>query len=185
IMRLNPDVILVGEMRDAETAKTAVNAALTGHLVLTTIHANDASSAIVRLMDLVGEPYLVATSVAGSIAQRLVRKVCAQCRQLVDLSDVEAIAWEQEMQEPAPQMWKGQGCNFCGGNGYLGRTGVFEALVVNAPIRRLISTKASGETIREQSLATGMVPLRRAGFLKAQEGQTTVQEVLRNAYYVE
>ncbi|MFH1141075.1 MAG: GspE/PulE family protein [Chloroflexota bacterium] len=185
IMRLNPDVILVGEMRDTETAKTAVNAALTGHLVLTTIHANDASAAIVRLMDMMGESYLVATSVAGSIAQRLVRKVCAQCRQQVAMSDVEAIAWEQEMQEPAPQMWKGQGCNFCGGSGYSGRTGVFEALVVNAPIRRLIATKASGETIREQSLATGMVPLRRAGFIKAREGVTTVQEILRNAYYVE
>jgi type II secretory ATPase GspE/PulE/Tfp pilus assembly ATPase PilB-like protein len=185
IMRLDPDVILVGEMRDAETAKTGVNAALTGHLVLTSIHANDSSSAIVRLLDLVGEPYLVATSIMGSIAQRLVRKICSHCRLLTELSDAESIVYEQEMQEPAGEFWVGQGCNFCGDSGFSGRTGVFEVLVVGERIRELIVEGASGQDIRNQALAEGMIPLRRAGFLKAKEGVTTVREVLRNVYYVD
>jgi len=184
IMRLDPDVILVGEIRDAETASTAVDAALTGHLVLASIHANDAAAAVVRLLELGTQPYLVATSVVGSLAQRLVRKICPQCRILADLNDADAIAYEQEMQEPAGQFWVGQGCNFCGGTGFSGRTGVFEVLSVQAEVRRLIAAGASGQQIREQALADGMVPMLRAGLIKAKAGTTTVREVLRNVFTI-
>ena len=119
-MRLDPDIILVGEIRDDETARTAVNAALTGHLVLASIHSNDAAASIVRLLDLGVEPFLAATGVVGSLAQRLVRKVCAQCQILVEPSATEAMAYEQEMQNTAEQFMVGQGCNFCNGTGYTG-----------------------------------------------------------------
>ena len=174
IMRLDPDIILVGEIRDVETARTAVNAALTGHLVLASIHSNDAASSIVRLLDLGTEPYLVATAVVGALAQRLVRNVDSNCKVLVDPSATEAMAYEQEMQESAEQFWVGQGCNFCGGSGYSGRNGVFEVLTVSETVRKLVAQGATGTLIREQALADGMVSLRRAGILKAKEGRTTV-----------
>ena len=112
----------VGEIRDDETARTAVNAALTDHLVLASIHSNDAAASIVRLLDLGVKPFLAATGVVGSLAQRLVRKVCAQCQILVEPSATEAMPYEQEMQDTAEQFMVGQGCNFCNGTGYTGRT---------------------------------------------------------------
>ncbi len=185
IMRLDPDVILVGEIRDGETAKTAIDAALTGHLVLASIHSNDASSALVRLLDMGIEPYLAATAVAGTLAQRLVRKVCPHCKVLSDLGAAEAFAYENEMQEPAGQFLAGQGCNFCGYTGFSGRTGVFEVLAVSEATRRLVAAAASGPEIRSQALMDGMVPLRRAGMLKSKEGVTTVGEVLRRVFFVD
>ncbi len=185
IMRLDPDVILIGEIRDTETAKTAVNAALTGHLVLASIHSNDSSSTISRMLDLGVEPYLAATAVVGALAQRLIRRVCQHCRVQKELSATEAMAYEQEMQEPAGQFWIGQGCNFCGGKGYSGRTGVFEVLSVSEEVRRLIGAGASGPDIRRQALQEGMVPLRRAGMLLAKEGVTSVSEVLKNVFFLE
>ena len=184
-MRLDPDIILVGEIRDQETARTAVNAALTGHLVLASIHSNDAAASIVRLVDLGVEPFLAATGVVGSMAQRLVRKVCPQCQILSDPSITEAMGYEQEMQETAEQFMVGQGCNFCGNTGYSGRVGVFEVMAVDESVRKLISVNASGADIRAQAIANGMVTLRRSGMLKAKEGTTTLEEVIRGVFFIE
>ena len=185
IMRLDPNVILVGEIRDAETAKTAVDAALTGHLVLASIHSNDAASSIVRLLDLGTEPYLVATAVVGALAQRLIRKVCPHCVAPQELTAVAAMAFEQEMQEQVDQLMVGRGCNYCGGSGYMGRTGVFEVLAVSDTIRRLVAKAASGQEIREQALKEGLIPMRRAGMAMAKQGITTVDEVLRKVFSIE
>ena len=185
IMRLDPDVILVGEIRDEETAKTAVNAALTGHLVLASIHSNDTAAAIVRLVDLGVEPFLVATAVLGCLAQRLVRKVDQNCKMLSEPTAMEALAYEQEMQETAGQFYVGRGCNFCGGTGFSGRTGVFEVLAVNESIRKLIATRASGQQIRSEALSSGLVTLRRYGMLKAQSGVTTLGEVLKGVFFLD
>ena len=185
IVRLDPDVILVGEIRDTETAKTAVDAALTGHLVLASIHSNDAASALVRLLDLGIEPYLAATAVVGSLAQRLVRKVCPHCKIMSDLTPTESMAYETEMQENVGQLPNGQGCNFCGGAGVTGRTGVFEVLAVSEAARPLIASGASGSEIRNQALSDGMIPMRRAGMLKAKEGITTVGEILRRVFFID
>ena len=185
IMRLDPHVILVGEIRDEETARTAVDAALTGHLVLASIHSNDAASSIVRLLDLGTEPYLVATAVVGAMAQRLIRRVCPHCGVQAEPSATEAMAYEQEMQEQAGEFVIGQGCNFCGQSGYLGRTGVFEVLSVGEQIRKLIAAGASGQELRDQAVSEGMVPVRRSGMLKAQVGVTTPGEVLRRAFFID
>ena len=185
IMRLDPDIILVGEIRDSETAKTAVDAALTGHLVLASIHSNDASSSLVRLLDLGIEPYLAATAVVGGLAQRLVRTVDRHCQILSDLNATENMAYESELQETAEQLPMGQGCNFCGGTGYSGRTGVFEVLAVTEPIRELMGSGASGQRIRQQAIADGMLTLRRTGMLKAKEGVTTVGEVMRKVFFID
>ncbi len=158
IMRLDPDIILVGEIRDAETATTAVNAALTGHLVLASIHSNDAASSIVRLLDLGVEPFLAATGVIGCLAQPLVRQVCPQCGVPTEASATEAIAYEQEMQETAPNFMSGPGCNFCNGSGFVGRSGVFEVLSIDEALRRQISQGASGRRSETRQLKTEWLP---------------------------
>lgn len=175
----------MGEIRDAETAKTAVDAALTGHLVLASIHSNDASSSFVRLLDMGIEPYMAATAAAGTLAQRLVRKVCGYCKEPAAVTEAEAFAYEAEMQEPATQLVAGKGCNFCGYPGFSGRTGVFEVLAVSQTTRRLVAAGSSGQAIREQALRDGMVPLRRAGMLKCKDGVTAASEVLRRVYFVD
>ena len=185
IMRLDPDIILVGEIRDTETATTAVNAALTGHLVLASIHSNDAASSIVRLLDLGVEPFLAATGVIGCLAQRLVRQVCPQCSVSTKATVSEAIAYQQEMQEQAPEFTSGPGCNFCNGSGFVGRSGVFEVLSVDETIRRQISQRASGPEVRETALGNGMVPMRRAGMQMAQNGKTTLSEVFRSVFFID
>ncbi|MCH8279627.1 MAG: type II/IV secretion system protein [Chloroflexi bacterium] len=185
IMRLDPDIILVGEIRDEETAKTAVNAALTGHLVLASIHSNDAASSIVRLLDLGVEPFLAATGVVGALAQRLVRVVDHSCQVLTEPSATEAMAYEQEMQQPTGEFWAGQGCNFCNGTGFSGRTGVFEVMAVDETMRKMISGGISGQELRTQALANGMISLRRAGMIKAQESATTLGEVVRKVFFID
>ena len=185
IMRLDPDVILVGEVRDAETAKTAVDAALTGHLVLASVHSNDASSSFVRMLDLGIEPYMAATAIVGGLAQRLVRRVCPHCKVQAEPGAAEALAYESEMQEPAERLWEGVGCNFCGNSGYMGRVGVFEVLPVTANIRKLVSASSSGQEIRAQAVAEGMIPMRHAGMLMAKEGITSVTEVLRKVFFID
>ena len=185
IMRLDPDIILVGEIRDTETATTAVNAALTGHLVLASIHSNDAASSIVRLLDLGVEPFLAATGVIGCLAQRLVRQVCPQCGVATEATASEAIAYEQEMQQPVPRFMSGPGCNFCTGSGFVGRSGVFEVLSVDEAIRRQISQGVSGPEIREAAVENGMVTMRRAGMQMADSGRTTLSEVFRSVFYID
>ena len=185
IMRMDPDVILVGEIRDEETAKTAIDASLTGHLVLGSIHSNDAASSFVRLLDMGIEPYMAATAIAGTLAQRLVRKLCPHCKVQGEAGAAEAMAYETEMQEPAQQFFTGPGCSFCGFTGFIGRIGVFEVLSVTEGIRKLVASGASGQEIRAQALEDGMDPLRRAGMIKAQQGVTTISEVMRKVFFID
>lgn len=184
IMRLDPDIILVGEIRDHETARVAVQAALTGHLVLTSIHANDAASAIVRLSDLGVERFLVTSAVIGSVSQRLVRKICPYCKSLAPVPPDEAAAYQQEMQEARTDFYKGRGCNMCSRTGYMGRIGVFEVLVMNDPIRALVTRGANAEEIRAEAIKSGMMTMRRDAMLKVKDGITTPREVLRNVFTI-
>jgi type IV pilus assembly protein PilB len=186
IMRLDPDVILVGEIRDVETAKTAVDAALTGQLVLASIHSNDAASAFVRLIDIGIEPYLAATALVGVAAQRLVRKVCTHCKVTTDIDPGEQHAYASEMGvDDGTTFVSGRGCNFCGMTGFLGRTGVFEVLPISETTRELVASGSSGHQIRQQAMSEGMVPLRHAGMTKVKAGDTTVNEVLSRVFFFE
>ncbi|MBM4464602.1 MAG: response regulator [Chloroflexi bacterium] len=183
IMRLDPDVILVGEIPDAGTAKAAVQAALAGPLVLSSVHSKDSVSALFHLIDLGVESFLIGSAVIGVVSQRLVRRLCPHCRSLRDVPEEERLAYEQEVWEARTQFYYGAGCNFCANTGYLGRTGVFEVLVMSDQIKHLLITGASADEIKAQAVKEGMVPLRRAGMLKVQEGITTPREVLRNVFY--
>ncbi len=185
IMRLDPDVILVGEIRDVETAKTAVDAALTGQLVLASIHSNDAASAFVRLIDIGIEPYLAATAVVGVAAQRLVRMVCTHCKMESEVELAEREAYFSETGEDVATFASGRGCNFCGFTGFLGRTGVFEVLAVSEATRKLVASGASGHDIRQQAMYEGLSPLRRTGMTKVKAGVTTVNEVLSRVFFFE
>ena len=182
ILRLDPDVILVGEIRDNETANIAVQAALTGHLMLSSIHANEVGSVITRLIDLKVEPFLVASAVIGVVAQRMVRRVCPDCGRLIEAPLVEQIAYEQEMGEKKTEFLYGTGCKSCSYTGYLGRTGIFEILTMNDKIGVLACNQASSTAIRAQALEDGMISMMNDGMRKVKEGITTPFEVLRNAY---
>ncbi len=184
IMRLDPDVILVGEIRDAETANTAITAALTGHLVLTSIHANDGAGAIVRLLDFGVEHFLVTSAVIGAMSQRLVRKVCPYCRQMREAPLVEAMAYQHEMGEEKTEFAYGTGCSFCSHTGFLGRIGVFELLTMSDEIRQLVNREAGAAEIKQQALREGMTSMRRDGMLKVKEGITTPGEVIRNVFTI-
>jgi len=183
-LRLDPDIILVGEIRDSETARVAVQAALTGHLVLTSIHANDAVGALVRIMDLGVEPFLVTSGVVATMSQRLVRKVCPYCKAVRTVSPDEALAYQQEMGEVRTDFTYGRGCNFCSQTGYMGRVGVFEVLPISEQIRQLVARGAPAGEIRAQALRDGMITMRRDGMLKARDGITTPSEVLRNVFAI-
>jgi general secretion pathway protein E len=183
-MRLDPNVILVGEIRDSETAQIAIQAALTGHLVLSSVHANDTIGVIYRLLDLGVEPFLAASAIIGVVAQRMVRRVCPHCAQLASVTSEERVAYEEEMGESREEFLYGTGCNFCAGTGYLGRTGIFEVMVVSESVRRLILTGSSADDIREQALKEGMVSLWHDGMRKVKMGITTPYEVIRNVFSI-
>lgn len=182
VMRLDPNVILVGEIRDRETARTAVQAAMTGHLVLTTIHANDAASAILRLRDLDIEPFLISSVLVGSVAQRLVRRICPHCHAPRPATPAETALYAECLGEERSEFAYGGGCNHCSQTGYYGRIGLFEVLPVSDAIRALLAADADVPRVRAQALREGMVPLRTDGMLKVQAGHTTPQEVMRNAF---
>ena len=182
IMRMDPDIILVGEIRDVETARTAIQAANTGHLVLSSIHANDAATTITRLIDLGVEPFAVSAGLIGIVAQRLVRKVCPECKTLTAPASTEVLAYEQAMQESAEEFYAGQGCSACSFTGYQGRFGVFEVLPVTEEIRTLIIQRAHASEIKEMALKQGMVTMWRDGMLKVKQGLTTPSEVLRHVF---
>jgi general secretion pathway protein E len=184
IMRLDPDVILVGEVRDAETAAMATQASLTGHLVLSSIHANDAVGILFRLIDLGVEPFLISSALVGVISQRLVRRVCSHCRALADVPAEEASAYEDELGEPPGKLYYGSGCNFCANTGYAGRVGVYEVMALSEEIRRLLLKGASSADIKTQAASEGMVTMRRSAMLKVQQGVTTPLEVIRNVYSI-
>jgi general secretion pathway protein E len=182
ILRLDPDVILVGEIRDAETANIATQAALTGHMMLSSIHANDVGGVLSRLLDLKVEPFLIASSVIGVIAQRMVRRVCPDCGRLIESPLVEQMAYEKETGEKKTEFIYGTGCKSCAYTGYLGRTGIFEILPVSDAIGAMVCDRASSAAIRERALKDGMISMMSDGMRKVKEGITTPFEVLRNAY---
>ncbi|MFC1981911.1 GspE/PulE family protein, partial [Chloroflexota bacterium] len=150
-MRLDPDVILVGEIRDAETAQISTQASLTGHLVLSSVHANDTASVVFRMIDLGVEPFLLASALVGVTAQRMVRRVCPYCSRPTSVSSEEQQAYEEEMNEKRSEFLVGTGCNFCANTGYLGRTGIFEVMTMSEPIRRMVLSNAGTDDIREQA----------------------------------
>ncbi|MGB2582760.1 MAG: ATPase, T2SS/T4P/T4SS family [Dehalococcoidia bacterium] len=184
IMRLDPDIILVGEIRDAETATTAVQAAITGHLVLSSIHANDAVSALIRLVDMGVEPFLVTSAVIGSLSQRLVRRVCPYCRQMAEVSPSDTAAYEAEMGEARDKFSVGRGCNFCSRSGYLGRVGVYELLVLGDDLRKMIVRGASASELKEEAIQRAMVSMRRDGMEKVKDGMTSPGEIIRNVFTI-
>jgi len=184
IVRLDPDVILVGEIRDKETAEIATQSALTGHLVLSSVHANDTVGVLFRLIDLGIEPFLICSAVICIAAQRMVRRVCPNCAQKTDSPLVEQAAFFRETGEERTEFSYGAGCKLCTYTGYLGRTGIFEILTITDEIKRLIVTGASTTEIRARSIEEGMITLSKDGMLKAGAGITTPYEVLRNAYSV-
>jgi type IV pilus assembly protein PilB len=179
-LRQDPNIILVGEIRDHETAEIAVKAALTGHLVLSTLHTNDAPSAITRLTDMGIEPFLVATSVHLICAQRLVRRLCRECREPVRVPPqtlVEAGFTPEEAE--TVQLARGQGCAACAQTGYRGRVGLFEVMEVTPELREMILTGVSAIDLKRKALEQGMITLRQSGLLKAAAGVTTLEEVVR------
>jgi type IV pilus assembly protein PilB len=185
ILRQDPDVIMVGEIRDLETSQIAIQAALTGHLVLSTLHTNDAPEAITRLMDIGVEPYLISSSVIGVIAQRLVRSICPNCKTpyKVDISVLKELSQIIQKPKEPPPIYKGKGCKHCKQSGYFGRIGIFELLIVNEKVKQLISDKAPAQVIRDTAKQTvGMISLREDGLIKALRGITTLEEVDRVAY---
>ncbi|MFA5078489.1 MAG: GspE/PulE family protein, partial [Dehalococcoidia bacterium] len=184
IVRLDPDVILVGEIRDGETALIAVQSALTGHLVLSSVHANDTVGAIFRLIDLGVEPFLISSALIGIVAQRMVRRVCPHCARKVTAPLVEQIAYEKEMGEARSEFMYGEGCKVCVYTGYLGRTAIFEILTITDNIRRMIVGGSSNTDIRATALSEGLIPIARYGMMQAKAGITTPYEVLRNAYTI-
>jgi general secretion pathway protein E/type IV pilus assembly protein PilB len=179
ILRHDPDVVLIGEMRDMETAEAAIQASLTGHLVFSTLHTNDAPSAFTRLIDMGIEPFLVASTVEGVMAQRLVRTICSECK-------VEYTPEHHEVPNdfPAPKdgplrVWKGAGCRSCRNTGYRGRTGIYELMVTGDTIREMCVQRMNASAIRNQALKEGMVTLRQDGWRKVLKGTTTMDEVAR------
>ena len=189
IVRQDPDIIMVGEVRDLETGEVAIQAALTGHLVFSTLHTNDAPGAITRLQDMGCEPYLVSSVLHGVLAQRLVRRICLACRapHTADLADLRALGIAEALEPAGPgvgeegrPLFKGAGCDQCRGTGYRGRTGIYELFIINEDIRSLIVRKApTGEIRRHAIEALGMTTLREDGWAKAKLGITTIDEVLR------
>ena len=182
MLRQAPNVILVGEIRDADTANIAIQAALTGHLVFSTLHTNDAPSAITRLIDMGVPPFLVATSIQAVLAQRLIRVNCPHCLVSFDPDprQIELLGLRPE-QLVNQQFMKGKGCDKCKGSGYRGRRGVFEMMVMTKTVRELAFTKASTSEIRKAAIANGMSTLAVDGARKAVQGITTPEEVLRVA----
>jgi type IV pilus assembly protein PilB len=178
LLRQDPDVILVGEIRDHETAHIAVQASLTGHLVLSTLHTNDAPGSVTRLINIGLEPFLVGAAVNGVLAQRLVRRVCQNCRQETEASEEMAEFLELNGM-PGATLWAGQGCDKCRNTGYAGRVGIYELLVVDDSIRDVIARNPNVSEFRRLCIERGMTPLRQDGLMKAAQGLTTVQEVLR------
>ena len=184
IMRLDPDIILVGEIRDSDTANTAIQAALTGHLVLSSIHANDSVSVPFRLMNLGVEPYLISSVLVGTLAQRMVRHICHYCRTPYQPSPDQLYGYTEKIGQEEVVFYHGTGCNFCLETGYLGRTGVFELMLFSDDLRRTILSGATFGDVKTLAIQEGMVTLQEDGMLKVAEGITTPEEVSRNVFSV-
>jgi type IV pilus assembly protein PilB len=179
-LRQDPNIILVGEIRDFETAEVAIKAAMTGHLVLSTLHTNDAPSSINRLMNMGIEPFLVATSVHLVVAQRLVRRICTFCKEPMELPPpVLVSSGFSEAESRTLKLFKGRGCERCNNTGYKGRVGLYEVMEIEDDLRELILSGASSFELRQKALQTGMISLRLSGLQKIRDGMTTVEEVVR------
>jgi type IV pilus assembly protein PilB len=178
-LRQDPDVILVGETRDQETAKISVEAALTGHLVFTTLHTNDAPSAFTRLEEMGIEPFLMANSTIGVIAQRLARRTCQHCKKQVEVEDT-TLRYFGYTRENSPQFFKGEGCDRCNRSGYKGRVGIYELMPMNDDLRRAVASGAKTDAIRDLAISSGMKTLKQYAMLLMADGLTTVEEVLTN-----
>ncbi len=189
-LRQDPNVILVGEIRDRETTDLAIQAALTGHLVFSTLHTSTASGAIPRLLDLGGEPFLLASSLNAVVGQRILRKICPHCKESYDPPEIMqndirtvlgAFLPADKQKDGKIILYKGRGCSECADSGFLGRFGIFEVLTVSDQISKLILTHADAGTVEKQAISEGMIPMKTDGYLKAVEGTTTIEEVLRVA----
>jgi type II secretory ATPase GspE/PulE/Tfp pilus assembly ATPase PilB-like protein len=188
-LRQDPNIILVGEIRDEETTQLAIQAALTGHLVFSTLHTNNASTAIPRLLDLGAEPFLIVSALNTVAAQRIVRRICASCKEsylppvgvIQDMKNVLGSLFPSDKQEKDTYLFRGKGCKECGDTGYLGRIGIYEAILISPEIGRMVLERASAETIEKQARKEGMITLKQDGYLKVLDGTTTIEEVLRVA----
>jgi type IV pilus assembly protein PilB len=179
ILRQAPNIIMIGEIRDLETATIATNASLTGHLVFSTLHTNDAPSAVARLIDIGVKPFLVASSVRAAIAQRLVRKLCNHCKQSGELTDTELRALGIEPGQLADaQVMRPKGCEECRQIGYKGRTGIFEIFVIDDEVRHMINKRSSSFVLRQRARELGMRTLREDGVRKVLAGITSAEEVI-------
>jgi type IV pilus assembly protein PilB len=180
ILRQDPDIILVGEIRDTETAEIAVQASLTGHLVFSTLHTNDAPGSITRLKDMGVPTFLITATVEAILAQRLVRRICTQCREEVEPS--EEILMDLGMKRAelnGRRFYRGKGCDICNNTGYKGRVGLFELMIMNDELRELVMSNASTDALREAARGYGMVTLRDAGVSFIHDGTTTAEEIVR------
>jgi general secretion pathway protein E/type IV pilus assembly protein PilB len=182
ILRHDPDVVLIGEMRDLETAQSAMQASLTGHLVFSTLHTNDAPSAFTRLIDMGIEPFLVASTVEGVMAQRLVRTICPDCK-IEYKPEIAELPFDFPLEDrnlgPVPTLWKGAGCRSCRQSGFRGRTGIYELMVTGDTIRELVVQRVNANLIRHEAMKFGMLTLRQDGWRKVLKGITTIDEVAR------
>ncbi|MBU0650872.1 Flp pilus assembly complex ATPase component TadA, partial [bacterium] len=180
ILRQDPDIIMVGEIRDVETARMSIQASLTGHLVLSTLHTNDAASTVTRLLDMGIEAFLITSTLNGVIAQRLVRKLCQNCKEIIQPTDAilkEINLFPKDVQ--GKKFYVGKGCNMCNNTGYKGRTGLYEILKMDDEIKHLIINRASTAEIREQARKNGMILLREDGIKKVFDGITTLEEIIK------
>ena len=181
ILRQDPDVIMIGEIRDVETAEIAIQASLTGHLVLSTLHTNDSASAVTRLIDMGIEPFMISSSVVAVMAQRLLRVTCPECKRPYTPNEQVISLWPENEKTStiSGQLYKGLGCENCLDTGYLGRTGIFELLVIDDDVKELISKRCGSHIIKEAAIEKGMSTLREDGLRKALAGETTLEEVCR------
>ncbi len=180
ILRQAPNIIMIGEIRDVETAEIAIRASLTGHLVFSTLHTNDAPSAVTRLIDMGVKPFLVSSSIAGVMAQRLVRTICSECREAYEPSTKDLLLLNKKKEDLKDgKLYRGKGCSACTHTGYRGRNGIFEVMPITDRIRDLIIEKVPAATVKTRAREEGMRTMREDGFLKVALGQTTIDEVLR------
>ena len=184
IMRHDPDVILVGEIRDRDTVTTAIQSALTGHLVLSSIHANDAAGVLFRLMDLDAEPASISSTLIGIVSQRMVRRICTNCRSVYRPTEEELEMFHKEMGEETVTFYQGTGCNLCANTGYRGRTGIFEFLIMTDSIRKILRDNAGATEIKAQAMTEGMVTMKQDGMKKVADGITSISEVMRSVFSI-
>ncbi|TSC53521.1 MAG: type IV pilus assembly protein PilB, partial [Microgenomates group bacterium LiPW_16] len=185
-LRQDPNIILVGEIRDSETTGLAIQAALTGHLVFSTLHTNNAATALPRLLDMGGEPFLVASCLNAVAGQRICRRICQHCKQSYEppkevVEDIKNVLGKLFVEKEKISLYKGKGCQDCSQTGYFGRIGIFEVLPVSEKVARIVLEQASAAQVENQAIVEGMITMKQDGYLKVLEGIITIEEVLRVA----